>query len=176
MWKSAWALAVLAATHPAVISADRATVELLTGNKSEMLRLGLQSPTGFILALSSESNFSLAWQYSLAYWRQNRPANDFSRFESLFDIGLTPVIRWNALSSKGLFAQVGIGAHWLSKRYDNNDREFSTHLQFMSHLAGGYAFQDRFTAALVVAHVSNGGIKKPNPGVNFMGIQLGKQY
>lgn len=155
---------------------DRASIEALTGNQSQLLRVGLQSPSAIELPALPAHGISLSWEGSFGYWRENRPDNAPSRTESLFDIGLTPVLRWGAQKSCGWFGEAGVGAHWLSRQYNNNGREFSTRLQFASFLGGGYRFINDFTLSVKAEHVSNGGIKHPNPGVNFVGVQLGKVF
>lgn len=175
-WKSVCAIALLAGVHSGATAFDSATLELLTGNQSEVIRLGLLSPATVKFAPLPQSNIKLGWQYSLAYWRENRPENDPSRTESLFDFGFTPILRWNAQNGAGWYGEAGVGAHVLSELYNNNGREFSTKLQFASHIGLAYEFQDRWTLMLKLEHISNGGIKRPNPGANFIGVQVGKGF
>ncbi len=175
-WKSGCAVILLAGAYSGASAFDSTTLELLTGNQSEVIRLGLRSPTNVKFAPFPQSKVTLAWQYSLAYWRENRPENDPSRSESLIDLGLTPIWRLGSPNAAGWYGEAGIGAHILSKHYNNNGREFSTKFQFASHLGGGYAFEDHWMLAVKVEHVSNGGIKHPNPGANFIGVQIGRRF
>ena len=53
---------------------------------------------------------------------------------------------------------------------------FSSNFQFGDHVAGGVRFGDKgqYDVQLRLQHLSNGGIKHPNPGINF--AILGFQY
>lgn len=175
-WKCCCALLYFLAFHADGIASDGVALELLTGNHSEVMRVIVPWPMSSGFSLLSGPELTLACESSLAYWRQRRPANDGSRTESLFDFGFTPLIRWQGLNAEGWYGQAGIGAHWLSRHYDNNGRRFSTKLQFASHVGVGYTFQNRIKAALKVEHVSNAGIERPNPGVNFIGVQIGSAF
>jgi lipid A 3-O-deacylase len=93
-------------------------------------------------------------------------------------IGLTPVLRyrWGA-SRPSWFAELGIGANVLTPIIDNDDRRFGTAFNFGDHLALGRAFGEdgRQEIALRVQHYSNGGIKQPNPGINFVQLRYSRR-
>ncbi len=56
--------------------------------------------------------------------------------------------------------------------FRDNDRRFGTAFNFGDHLALGRVLDDRNELALRVKHYSNGGIKQPNPGINFVQLRL----
>jgi lipid A 3-O-deacylase len=68
------------------------------------------------------------------------------------------------------FLEVGIGASFMTPRFVTPDREFSTQWNFYDVLGTGYTFggaTGHHEINLRWVHVSNGGIRKPNPGQDF---------
>lgn len=175
-WKWFFAGLCVLAVHVDGIARDGLTLELLTGNHSDVVRVIMPLPITSEFSLLPRTDLRLAVETSLAYWRQRRPAEDPSRTDALFDIGVTPLILWQGANAEGWYGQAGIGAHWLSRHYDNNGRRFSTKLQFASQVGLGFVFENRFKLALKLEHVSNAGLKRPNPGVNFIGVQIGTVF
>lgn len=142
-----------------------------TGPDGELVRLGWQH--GWDAKWFADGDWYLGglWELEAGYWRG-------SQGEDLWDFGLTPVFRLqrhrpfgNGLSP---YLEAGIGAHLLSQtRY--SDKELSTRFQFGDHLGVGVKFgkDGRFSLTYRYQHHSNGGIKRPNPGVEFHILQLG---
>jgi hypothetical protein len=86
--------------------------------------------------------------------------------------GLTPVLRfWPGAGH--WFIEGGIGANALTPLYHNRDERFSTTFQFGDHLGVGWSFGAQREHELIVRlqHFSNGGIRNPNPGENFVELQ-----
>jgi hypothetical protein len=106
----------------------------------------------------------------VAYWeaRQHPTSNG-----SLWDAGLTPMMRWSgpdAASVRG-FVEAGIGVHLLSATRINNDRVLSTAFQFGETAGAGIAFGDRhrYELGVYVQHESNARLKEPNNGLTYFG-------
>ena len=94
-------------------------------------------------------------------------------------VGLTPVLRYRWLKKwPGWFAEVGIGANVLTPVFNDNNRRFSTAFNFGDHLALGRGFGEgmREELAVRVQHYSNGGIKQPNPGINFVQLRYSHRF
>ena len=53
----------------------------------------------------------------------------------------------------------------------SSDLGFSTRFQFGDHLGIGYRFE-RYDVAVRFQHLSNGGMRNPNPGINFLLLRL----
>lgn len=87
-------------------------------------------------------------------------------------LGLTPVLRWQAGGSPW-FAEAGIGLNLIGPTYRAGRKRFSTAFNFGDHLAVGRQFGDgnRQEIALRLQHFSNAGIKKPNPGEDFVQLR-----
>ena len=76
------------------------------------------------------------------------------------------------------FAEAGVGATLMDHLYRTPDRTFSTEFQFTEVLGVGRSFGDggRHELALRVQHFSNAGIKKPNPGENFVRLRYSYRF
>lgn len=92
---------------------------------------------------------------------------------NITDIGFTPVFRWQRDDLKGFYLEGGIGAHYLS-RTSLGDKRLSTQFQFGDHVGFGYRFgaKGALDVGFRYQHLSNGGIKKPNDGLNFQQIRV----
>jgi len=114
------------------------------------------------------------WDASLGHWKSNvRPGQN----DTITDIGITPVFRFQNDNLAGLYLEAGIGFHWLSKTRIG-DRRFSTQYQFGDHAGFGYRFGGKGTYDLGYRfqHLSNAGIKKPNDGIDFHQVRLQYHY
>jgi lipid A 3-O-deacylase len=105
----------------------------------------------------------LYWDATYGTWQSNTG--------TLQDVGLTPTFRYG--HQYGGYFDIGIGFHVLTETRISSDIEFSTKFQFGDHLGVGYRF-DRYDLSMRLQHLSNAGIKDPNPGINF--LQLRFQY
>jgi hypothetical protein len=105
------------------------------------------------------------WDLSVAHWRTDAK----SRSLSLSQVGITPVFRLRVSPESRWFTEAGIGLTWTSARYRSADKRFTTNFNFADHVALGRMFGEsrRHIVTLRYEHFSNGGIRRPNPGVNF---------
>jgi hypothetical protein len=95
------------------------------------------------------------WEISGALW--DNPD------DSTLDVGFTPVFR---IVRHSYYVEAAIGVHLVP-----DYRSFSTTLQFGSRLGAGFAMAG-YTIGIQVQHLSNAGIKDPNPGINFAMIRV----
>ena len=87
-------------------------------------------------------------------------------------LGVTPVLRlYPKALGRGLFAEVGIGVNLLAPVYRSDDKRFSTVFNFGDHLAVGKRFAGGGELSLRIQHFSNAGIRRPNPGENFVQVR-----
>jgi lipid A 3-O-deacylase len=94
-------------------------------------------------------------------------------------VGITPVLRlYPPIGDNRWFAEVGIGANYISPAYQTEGKRFSTEFNFGDHAAFGRILGDRRQAsvALRIQHFSNGGIDAPNPGENFAQLRYSYQF
>jgi lipid A 3-O-deacylase len=160
----------------AALAIDSVSFELGAGQQARFARVGMQSNWDQRWWQSNGKHLDAYWDMTLAQWREMRFKGQHDTRQSLTDIGLTPVLRYQADSKKGLYAELGIGLHLLSDLYDNDGRRFSTRMQFGDHIGIGYVTQNRLTISLQLQHFSNGGIKRPNPGVLLGVVKVAVEF
>lgn len=153
-------------------AADSISLEFGSGEKVKMARVGVQWKWDKQWWKSNGSHIGGYWDLTLAQWRGTRFQNVPGSRQDITVLGFTPVFRWHNDSQKGLYAEAGIGVHVLSKLYDNNDKRLSTRFQFGDHIGVGYVFRNAVDVGFAIQHFSNGGIKKPNDGVDFAVLRM----
>lgn len=157
---------------PAALAVDSVSLELGVAEHAHIARIGLQSQWHSRWWQSSQYHLGGYWDMSLAQWRASRFRDAVGATQNIRDVGLTPVLRFQANDKRGWYIEAGIGAHLLSDLYDNAGQRFSTRFQFGDHLGIGYVTQNQLTFSLSVQHFSNGGIKHPNPGELFAVVKV----
>jgi lipid A 3-O-deacylase len=162
---------MLVATHLPAHAIDGAALEFGTGNKTQFVRGSLQ--WNFQRALYESDRLAIKgyWDLSLAQWRGNSFRNQPGEHQNLTVVGITPTLRVQSPGSN-FYGEAGIGAHVMSELYDNNGRRLSTALEFGSRLGIGYVLSPRADVGISIQHYSNGGIKHPNNGVNFVSMKV----
>lgn len=141
-----------------------------------MARVALQSRWEKRWFQSNGTHLGGYWDLSLAQWRGSANQAVKGQHQHLTELGLTPVLRLQSDDLKGWYVEGGIGIHMLSKLYDNNSDYLSTKFQFGDHLGAGYVFDNGWEAGLQLQHFSNGGIKRPNSGVNFLVFKAARSF
>lgn len=167
---------VAASWHVTSFAVDSTSVEFATGNKTQMARVGAQWNWANTWFQSNGTHLGGYWDLTAAQWRQNRFQNIPGNTKDIYDIGITPVFRFQSDSKLGFYGEAGIGAHYLTDLYDNNGRRFSTKFEFGDHIGVGYVFANKWELGLKVQHFSNGGIKQPNSGANFAVIKASYRF
>lgn len=162
---------MLWAFFPASHAVDAVSLEFGTGNSTDMARLGMQWTWDRQWWKSNGTHIGGYWDLTLAHWRGDHFRNQPGNTQSFTAVGITPVLRLQNDDSMGLYGEAGIGLRHLFDLYDNGGRQLSTHFQFSSHLGVGYVFRNNVDLGLKIQHFSNGSIKKPNAGVNFVVVR-----
>ena len=115
------------------------------------------------------------WEASVSEW--SYLASDARRTAWLGQVGLIPVFRYRpAGGASPWFFEAGVGLTLTTSLYETDRKRFSTSFNFGDHLAAGRNFghHGEHELSLRLQHFSNGGIKRPNPGEDF--IQLRYAY
>ena len=122
---------------------------------------------------STNSNIDLNLEYELSQWKAGSRYNSSGFSDNIWQASVTPMLNWH-LNEK-FYLQGGIGLNYFS---ENNfaDKEFGTRLNFGSHLGMGYNFTPNTSLTYRVSHYSNGGIEKPNPGINMQQVILSHRF
>jgi lipid A 3-O-deacylase len=154
-----------------VRAVDAMAVELGRGEGISLVRLGVQWDWKRRLLQGAEWHLGGYWDLAAGRWWNNsvRPGQN----DGLWDVGLTPVFRVQPNGLVGPYLEAAIGAHLLSAR-SLGDKRFGTRFQFGDHLGIGYRFgaKQHFDLGYRFQHLSNAGIRRPNPGVNFHQMRL----
>ncbi|MDR6889620.1 MULTISPECIES: acyloxyacyl hydrolase [Variovorax] len=111
------------------------------------------------------------WDLFVSQW--HAPALD-SGPRSYTQIGAIYTWRYRFGAGNSLwFAEAGVGGTVMDHLYKTPDRTFSTAFQFTEVLGVGRSFGEngKHELSLRVQHFSNAGIKKPNPGENFVRLR-----
>lgn len=115
---------------------------------------------------------SFAWDVFASQWRAPQAMGDGRRNYAQ----LGAIATWRYRFDQGRspwFAEAGLGGTVMNHVYRTPERSFSTAFQFTEVLGLGRSFGERGEHELSVRlqHVSNGGLKKPNPGANFVRLR-----
>lgn len=123
-------------------------------------------------AKSSPISIDGYWDFSVGEWHSNGTPQD----HNITDIGFTPVFRIQPSRAMDFipYAEIGVGAHYLTGKNITDTRRFSTHYQFGDHVGAGFRFgkDGAYDIGYRLQHLSNAGIDHPNPGINFHQIRL----
>jgi hypothetical protein len=168
------AAAAMLAAQPAA-AVDGISLEAGTGDETDMARVGVQWKWRSRWFATGNWHLGGYWDLQAGYWKGHSGAGGNT---SLIDLGLTPVFRvqQTSLSPVSPYVEAAIGFHYLSRKRIHAGKTFSTNFQFGDHVGAGIRFGERarYDLGVRVQHLSNGGIKHPNPGINF--AQLRFQY
>ena len=115
------------------------------------------------------------WDAHIAHWRAPGGTAATER-RNWTQLALVPTLRLRFNGGESAwFMEGGIGLSVLDGHYATRHKTFSTRFNFTDHQGIGFNFGDhrRHELMLMVRHVSNGGIRKPNPGEDFVQIRYG---
>lgn len=166
---AAWGLASTLA-----FAVDGIAVEAGNGHDTDMVRLALQWNWSHRWFESGNWHLGGYWDAEIGHWhRRALPGQN----DEINEIGLTPVLRYQRNDGSGPYFEGGIGAHLLSET-TLGDKRFGSLFQFGDHLGVGYRFGKGgwLDVSLRLQHLSNGGIKEPNNGINFRQVRVQYRY
>lgn len=107
------------------------------------------------------------------HWRLDDPAGGK---QGLTQLVLLPSLRMRLDRGRSpWFLELGIGASFLDKHLLTPDKEFSTRWNFYDMLGVGYSLggvDGTHEVGLRWTHTSNAGIRKPNPGQDFLQLRF----
>lgn len=117
------------------------------------------------------------WAFEAGYWRWDDKRDPPIGSDKLAEVAATPVFRLERqipfASGARPFVEAAIGVHFISETWVSS-RDLSSNFHFGSHVGGGWYFgrNGRFELALYIQHLSNAGLKEPNPGINLGLLQF----
>ena len=117
------------------------------------------------------------WEASIRQWDNS---SVFKTNSGLTDIGFTPVFRFQQNKPTGIspYLEGAIGFHLLSKSSVSSQRDFGSSFQFGDHVGAGVRFGQKgaYDLSYRYQHLSNGGLKSPNQGINFNQIRFAYHF
>jgi len=99
--------------------------------------------------------------------------------ESFTQVGLSPILRYRFDHGRSdWFAEGGIGLSYIDGLYQRDHKRFSTRFNFHDSIGFGRSFgaNREHELGLRISHVSNAGIKEPNPGENFVQLRYARVF
>ncbi|MFZ3125042.1 MAG: acyloxyacyl hydrolase [Acidovorax sp.] len=94
-------------------------------------------------------------------------------------LGVVPMFRYRFADGRSpWFVEGGIGLSYLTATYHTPNNYFGSRWNFSDHLGVGLSFgaQQQHEIALHAKHVSNAGLRKPNPGETFVQIRYAHRF
>ena len=172
---AAIALGVISNAH----ALDGVSFEVGDGNEdTDLWRVGLQWK--WQRRWFAERSWTLGAYWDLQAGRWSGPLRPGQPRQEVWDIGLTPVFRLERAARTPLvpYVEAAIGFHALSDLRINFRRVFTTHFQYGDHIGAGVRFgpEQRYDASLRLQHLSNGGLARPNPGINFVELRVAYRF
>ncbi len=143
------------------------------GARAESITAGVLVPSDWFPSLDRQAGpLTLHWDLWASHWQG--PAGDAGGRRTYTQLGAMAVWRHALGTSSPWFVELGFGGTVMDRLYRSPDDTFSTAFQFTESAGLGYRFgpRDRYELSLRLQHVSNGGIKKPNPGATFAKLRL----
>ena len=145
-------------------------VQAGTGRGTHQLTLGAAWDWNWQHALGP-GRLSAYWEASASGWSYPREGGGQTE---LGLVEITPVLRFRpGDGASPWFVEAGIGATLMTRVYRTDGKQFSSAYNFGDHLAIGRSFgaPQNHEIALRIEHYSNGGLKEPNPGENFLQLR-----
>ncbi len=161
---------LMAASAPAR-AIDGVAVEAGNGYGTDMARIAVQYDWNKRWFQGANWHLGGYWDLGIGQWHKSGTAAGENA--NITEVGVTPVFRVQRNELQGVYGELGIGAHFLSHT-SIGDRRLSTSFQFGDHVGIGYRFGPKaaYDLSYRYQHVSNGGVKRPNSGMNFNQIRL----
>ncbi len=151
-----------------VWAVDGMSIEAGNGNATNTARIG--AIFNFERKWFTEGDWQVAgfWEAMAGQWRGHSSYGDN---QTVTDVGLTPVFRLEQKTPSGIapYLEGAIGFHLISPDFINAQRRFGSSFQFGDHVGLGVRLGDhhQYDLGYRFQHLSNGGIKKPNQGINL---------
>jgi len=140
------------------------------GEHFKRLELAWESPSLWNYQFSGDKGrLDLTAELGAAYWKA-----DGSRTPSnVWQFSAIPMLRWTV--QERYFIEAGVGPTVFTSTHFSN-KNIGSAFQFGSQLGVGMYLSPQSRLGLRVAHVSNAGIKHPNPGMEWVQLTYSYQY
>lgn len=115
-------------------------------------------------------------EFIVSHWRAESAGGGNFTVQQL---AVVPVLRMRLGRGRSpWYLELGVGASWLTRDYVTADKAFSTRWNFHDVVGGGYKFgaAGGQEIGLRYVHVSNLGIRRPNPGEDFVLLRYSVKF
>lgn len=146
----------------------------VTAHHGRNVTVGVTWPSGWH-HMSRSGEWTAFTELFVSEWRTKLG----DRHRSLTQVGIAPVVRYRFDQGRSdWFAEGGIGLTYFDGLYQRGDERFSTRFNFQDTLGVGRSFGARreHEVSLRFTHVSNAGIKEPNPGENSLRLRYTHRF
>ena len=124
-------------------------------------------------ALGGGGELSARTELLLNEWR----ADDFGGGHQNFtQVALLPTLRLDPVSGGPLYLEAGVGLSLMDPLYVTPRKTFSTRFNFYDVIGIGWRLGPTREVGLRINHVSNAGIKNPNPGEEFVQVRFLQRF
>ena len=160
-----------------VFAVDGLSLELGNGQHADSVRVG--AIWDFNKTWFNDGDWLVTgfWEASVGTWRGNSTVGNN---QTITDLGITPVFRLQQKNPTGIspYFEGAIGFHLVSPTYIYANRKFGSAFEFGDHIGFGARFGEKqqFDLGYRFQHLSNGGIKMPNQGINFNQIHFSYRF
>lgn len=154
------------------LSPQRLTVLYGAASQTYAASLGLQWDLPWRRAWGRRGVLTTHAEFAVGQWRADAAGGRATAVST--QVGVTPVLRYTFDGTAGWFVEAGVGANVIAPVYRSKDKRFSIAFNFGDHVGLGRRSPARpgWAWTLRVQHFSNAGIARPNPGENFIQLQL----
>ena len=126
--------------------------------------------------LSRTGEWTAATELFASHWTAKQAAGGREGFTQ---VAVAPLFRFRFDRGRSpWFAEGGIGLTWIDGLYATDRKRFSTRFNFYDAIGAGFTFgaQGEHEIGLRFSHVSNAGIRHPNPGENFLQLRYARNF
>jgi lipid A 3-O-deacylase len=112
----------------------------------------------------------------VSHWQARSFVEGYQGFQQIV---LLPALRMRLDQGRSRwYLEAGIGASWMNRTYITPTNQFSTQWNFYDMLGVGYSWgKDRkHEVGVRLVHISNAGIREPNPGEEFVLFRYAQRF
>jgi lipid A 3-O-deacylase len=157
------------AAEPASFVSNGVSFEYGQGTGAEMWRVGVIKKWQPKWMQMGNWHLGGYWEAQFGQWSGTDK-------RTISDLGVTPVFRFQQTSPSSIspYVEAAIGFHVITPVRMDEKRDFGGSFQFGDHVGAGARFGEkgRYELGMRFQHLSNGGLKKPNNGINFTQLRF----
>ncbi|MDX3774951.1 acyloxyacyl hydrolase [Chromatiaceae bacterium AAb-1] len=156
------------------VQAEQLAVDFLKGESSVYgLRLGYRPVEYTLYQLPVLGDIRLYMEASLNLWRYGEEA----QYSSNAALAFSPVLvkDFTTIYGKPLGWELGIGVSLLDRRRFAG-RDMGSVYQFEDRLGLRLTLSPQHSVSLRYMHYSNGGLNRPNPGIDFIALSYALKF